>query len=117
MARGGVRWLLGLALLLHGAGRLHLGGLFGERPGWTVDAVEPNRALVLRYWGAFVLEPTPEGGTRFLIRSTSSNREIPVWAAALNFSAFGLPHFIIQRRMMLSIQELVESHAAVRSAG
>lgn len=26
----------------------YLGGLFGERPGWTVDVVDPEHALVLR---------------------------------------------------------------------
>lgn len=95
--------------------RGYLGGLFGERPGWTVDLVEPDRALVLRYWGAFVLEPAAGGRTRFLIRSTISNPEIPVWAAALNFASFQLPHFIMQRRMMLEIKALAESVPAPRS--
>lgn len=90
----------------------YIGGLFGERPGWMVDVVEPNHALVLRYWGAFVLEPAANGGTRFLIRSTITNPDIPAWAAALNFTAFELPHFIMQRRMMLSIKELAEQQAA-----
>jgi hypothetical protein len=85
----------------------YLGGVFGERPGWTVALLEPERALVLRYWGAVVLLPS-EGGTRFLIRSTISSDQIPVWAAALNFAAFQLPHFIMQRRMMLSIKERAE---------
>jgi hypothetical protein len=94
----------------------YLGGLFGARPGWIVAKVEPNRTLVLRNWGAFVLEPDGYGGTRFLIRSTISNPEIPVWAAALNFTAFELPHFIMQRRMMLGIKELAEQQPARRSA-
>ena len=94
----------------------YLRGLFGERPGWTVDLADPNRALVLRNWGAFVLEPAPDNRTRFLIRSTISHPDIPVWAAALNFAAFELPHFIMQRRMMLGIKELAEQRPAVRSA-
>jgi hypothetical protein len=88
----------------------YLGGLFGERPGWTVKAVEPNQALVLDGWGAFVLVPDMRGGTRLLIRSTVSSERIPVWAAALNFTAFELPHFIMQRRMMLNIKALAEQH-------
>jgi hypothetical protein len=40
-----------------------MGGLFGERPGWIIDMFEPNRALVLRDWGAFVLVPQPDGQT------------------------------------------------------
>jgi hypothetical protein len=85
-----------------------------ERPGWNVTVVEPNQALVLENWGAFVLIPQSTDRTRFVIRSTISNRAIPVWAAAINFSAFELPHFIMQRRMMLRIKELAEGGAEVR---
>ena len=86
----------------------YLGGIFGERPGWVIDAVEPGRALVLRNWGAFVLMPQDDGRTRLLIRSTISNEQIPAWLAAFNMTAFELPHFIMQRRMMLRIKELAE---------
>jgi uncharacterized protein YndB with AHSA1/START domain len=86
----------------------YLGGIFGERPGWRIEMFEPNRVLVLQNWGAFVLVPQPDGGTRFLIRSTISHERIPAWAAALNFSLFELPHFIMQRRMLLGIKQLAE---------
>jgi hypothetical protein len=86
----------------------YLGGMFGNRPGWTVSLVEPEHALVLENWGAFVLLPTPDGRTRFLIRSTMSNERIPIWAAAVNLTAFQLPHFIMQRKMMLTIKALAE---------
>jgi hypothetical protein len=86
----------------------YMGGVFGQRPGWIVELVEPGHALVLRYWGAFVLQPLPGNRTRLLIRSTVSNRRIPVWGAALNFAAFELPHFIMQRRMMLGIKQRAE---------
>ena len=86
----------------------YLGGLLGERPGWTIDEFSPGRALVLRNWGAFVLVPTATGGTRLLVRSTISNERIPAWAAALNFGAFELPHFIMQRRMLLGIKSRAE---------
>jgi hypothetical protein len=86
----------------------YAGGLFGEQPGWTIDAVHPERALVLRNWGAFVLMPQPDGTTRLLVRSTISNRNIPAWAAGLNLAAFELPHFIMQRRMLLGIKERAE---------
>ena len=98
------------------AQRQYLGGLFGNQPGWTVSLVEPERALVLKHWGAFVLLPTENGGTRFIIRSTISNRQIPVWASALNFVAFELPHFIMERRMMLAIKALAETAPAGRAA-
>ena len=86
----------------------YLGGVFGERPGWTIEVFEPDRALVLRNWGAFVLVPQPGGRTRLLVRSTISHERIPVWAAALNLAAFELPHFIMQRRMLLGIKALAE---------
>ena len=87
----------------------YLGGVFGDRPGWIVDLVQPNTALVLRGWGAFVLTPQPDGGTRLLVRSTMSNEQIPAWAAALNLTAFQLPHFIMQRRMLLGIKARAEA--------
>jgi hypothetical protein len=86
----------------------YMGGLFGERPGWTIEVFEPDRALVLKNWGAFVLVPHPGGQTRLLVRSTISHERIPAWAAALNFTAFELPHFIMQRRMLLGIKALAE---------
>jgi hypothetical protein len=86
----------------------YMGGLFGERPGWTIEVFEPDRALVLKHWGAFVLVPQPDGHTRLLIRSTISHERIPAWAAALNFTLFELPHFIMQRRMLLGIKTLAE---------
>lgn len=94
--------------------RGYLHGLFGDQPGWTVSLVEPERALVLEHWGAFVLLPAGDGGTRFIIRSTISDRQIPVWASALNFVAFELPHFIMERRMMLTIKALSEAAPAQR---
>jgi len=85
-----------------------MGGLFGERPGWTIEMFEHDRALVLKNWGAFVLVPQSGGRTRLLVRSTISHERIPAWAAALNFTAFELPHFIMQRRMLLGIKALAE---------
>jgi hypothetical protein len=90
----------------------YLGGLFGKRPGWTVEQVYPNQAIVLDGWGAFVLVPDVKGRTRLLIRSTVSHERIPAWAAAVNFTAFELPHLIMQRRMMLNIKELSEKERA-----
>ena len=57
---------------------------------------------------AFVLREDARGGTRLLVRSTISNPRIPVWAAALSFTAFELPHFIMERRMLLGIKERAE---------
>jgi hypothetical protein len=107
---------------VHATQERYLGGAFGNRPGWRVAAVHTNAALVLEGWGAFVLVPTADGGTRFIIRSTISNERIPVWASAVNLVGFELPHFIMERKMMLTIKALAEraarqtpQHAAVAS--
>ena len=92
----------------------YLGGAFRSRPGWVIDRLEPGRVLVLRGWGAFVLQSTPDGRTRLLIRSTISHPRIPAWLAAINFTAFELPHFVMQRRMMLGIKERAERTATGR---
>jgi hypothetical protein len=81
-----------------------------------ITYIEPERALVLENWGALVLRPAENGQTRFIIRSTISNPRIPVFRSALNFMAFELPHFIMQRRMMLTIKALAEA-ADTRRAG
>jgi hypothetical protein len=97
--------------LLRGTQATYLGGLFGPDVGWTVKDVQFERALVLEGWGAFVLVPTADGKTRFIIRTTISNERVPVWAATLNVMAFQVPHFIMERRMMLQIKELAEGMA------
>lgn len=94
----------------------YLGGVFGENPGWRVVAIEPPRAMVLEHWGAFVLTPIDEGHTRFIIRSTISHRQISAGVAALNLLLFELPHFLMERRMMLTIKALAETSRADRSA-
>ena len=91
-------------------------GVFDEPLGWRVALAEPGRVLVLQNWGAFVLLPRGSNQTRFIIRSTISNRRIPVWASALNMVTFQLPHFIMQRRMMLTIKALAERDHALRAA-
>lgn len=93
----------------------YLGGLLGDIA-WTVGDVTPERALVLDNRGAFVLQPISDERTRFIIRSTMSNRKRSVWASAANMFGFQLPHFIMQRRMMLTIKALAEERYAVRSA-
>lgn len=78
--------------------------------GWTVNEIQSNRAMVSPQWGAFVLEPTADGKTRFLIRNKVGDPHMPTWAAPLDMIAFELPHFIIERRMMLRIKSLAEAN-------
>lgn len=85
-----------------------LGGRLGTALGWRVQVMQPERALVLRGWGAFVLHPLPDGRTRFYIRSKMADRWAPVWGSALSLVSFELPHFIMERKMMLTIRSLAE---------
>jgi len=75
-----------------------------------VLAVEPGRALILPYWGAFVLEPAPDDRScRLLIRSRSEGKPL----ARLTLSLVLDPiHFLMQRRMLLGIKELAEAKTA-----
>jgi hypothetical protein len=75
-----------------------------------VLAVEPGRSLVLTYWGAFVLEPAPDGRScRFLIRSRTQGK--PLGRFIMSFVLDPI-HFLMQRRMMLGIKELAEAKTA-----
>ena len=94
----------------------YLGGVMGE-VAWTVSDVAPERALVLDGRGSFVLQPISDEGTRLIIRSTMGDRQRTVWSSAASLIGFQLPHFIMQRRMMLTIKALAEERYAVRSAG
>ena len=91
----------------------YLGGLFGQDVGWRITHVEPGRAMVLEHWGAFVLEPAGPLQTRFLIRSSIGGPDTPAWGAGLTFALFELPHFIMERKMMLTIKARAERQAAV----
>ena len=86
-----------------------LGGL-GENLGWRITVVEPERALVLRGWGAFVLVPLHQDQTRLFVRSRVSGPNVPVWAAALSFATFEPIHFVMERQMLFGIKKRVESY-------
>ena len=86
----------------------YLAGVFGPNLGWRISDLQENHALVLEQWGAFVLVPTEDGRTRFIIRSTVTQPQFPVWAAGFEFLTFELAHFIMERRMMLGIKALAE---------
>ena len=71
--------------------------------------IDRGRTVVLEKLGTFVLVPTPDGKTRFIIRSTIGDRQKSVWAAALNMATLQFPHFMRERRMMLAIKHLSEA--------
>lgn len=87
----------------------YLGGLFGERPGWTVTEVVPCRALVLDTWGSFVIVPDGQDRSRLVVRSRMGGPDAPAAGAAASFLAFEIPHFIMERGMLRGIKARAES--------
>lgn len=90
-------------------GRGYLGGLFGDHPGWKVTEVQECRAMVLENWGTFAVVPDGEFRSRLLVRSRIGHRHAPAWGAALSFLTFEIPHFVMERGMMLGIKQRAES--------
>jgi hypothetical protein len=86
--------------------------LVEDRP---ASLVEPAHALVLDTRGAFVLLPAPRAQTRFIIRSRAGHRGLSVWDSTLNWTTYELPHFVQERRLMLTIKRQAEQGRA-RSA-
>jgi hypothetical protein len=84
----------------------YLGGLFGPDLGWKVERVQPNEALVLADWGAFVLQRRGQA-TRLIVRSRAAG-EPNVLLAPLRLFVLEPAHFIMQRRMLLGIKERAE---------
>ena len=89
-----------------------LGGRFDDTAGWFVVGLEPNRALVLRdeiergSW-AFFLNQIDENQTRLVVRirgdeATNLGRKV------LNLSVFEPAHFIMERKMLLTLKQRAE---------
>jgi hypothetical protein len=87
-----------------------LGGRLAAETGWKVLAVEPNRALVLDGWGAFVLEPLGERATRLIVRSRGAG----AWGRLAHYLFWEPAHFVMERRMLLGIKERAERLAGAR---
>jgi hypothetical protein len=73
--------------------------------GLRVSVFEPGRALGLEGWGTFALEPLGSDRTRLIARGG-----MPRGVGAV---AYGLlmeiPHFVMERRMLLGIKERAEA--------
>ncbi len=87
-----------------------LGGRLAAVAGWKVLAIEPNRALVLEGWGAFVLEPRGECATRLIVRSRGAGP----WGRLAHYLFWEPAHFVMERRMLLGIKERAERLARDR---
>lgn len=75
--------------------------------GLPLAVFDPGRAYVLDGWGAFVLEPVDERATRLVSRSRVK-RGLQAWMYALLTE---IPHFIMQRKMLLGIKQRAEQAA------
>ena len=85
--------------------------LHPKAPPVEVAAVEPGRAIVLKPWGAFVLQPIDEKSTRLIIRS-QGDYEPDLKNPLLNFLLWRVvyepAHFIMERKMLLEIKQRAE---------
>jgi hypothetical protein len=75
--------------------------------GMPVARFEPNRALVLEGWGAFVLEPLDQRHTRLIARGHRKPGLAGLWDLLL----IELPHFLMERKMLLGIKTRAEQRA------
>jgi hypothetical protein len=79
--------------------------------GWRVGWIETNRGLALVGWGSFVLLPIDDGHTRLVIRTRTVTAP-GAFSSRFADLLFGRPlHFVMERRMLLGIQERVEGTA------
>jgi hypothetical protein len=80
------------------------------RTGWVVPLIEPYRALYLRPWGAFVLDPLNGQKTRFYARSRAL--QMSIFWKAFSVIIFDTIHFVMEKRMMVEIKRLAEGRPA-----
>jgi hypothetical protein len=122
--RGGFysyEWLENLAgCRMRNADRIHSNWQYREigdtvRLHWAfglpVARFEPDRALVLEGWGAFVLEALDERRTRLLARGHHKPGLAGLWDLLL----IEIPHFVMERRMLLGLKERAERAASAAS--
>ncbi|MGZ8665512.1 MAG: hypothetical protein ACXWZM_00210 [Solirubrobacterales bacterium] len=72
--------------------------------GLKMTLFEPERAFGIENWGAFVLEPEGDGRTRLLARGRAPHEPLKMAYATL----LEIPHFVMERRMLLGIKERAE---------
>ena len=73
-------------------------------PGLPVTIFEPGRAIGLEGWGDLPVEPAGAGATRLIARG-----RIPGALAFLSYEALlDIPHFVMQRKMLLGIKDRAE---------
>jgi hypothetical protein len=115
-------WLENLAgCQIHSADRVHpewqdvqVGTPIGMAPdfGTEVEAVVPGRALVVRNWGSYVVDPAGVGRSRLIARATTP-RGLPSLFYGL---VIELPHAVMERRMLLGIKQRAEAATSRKPA-
>ena len=74
-----------------------------------VTRFEPGRILALEHWGAFVLEPRGRDCTRLIARGRTPRGP----ASIINAVLMEIPHFVMERKMLLGIKRRAEqAHTA-----
>lgn len=88
-------------------------GWLGQRRrfGWRVTMLRPDTVLVLEKWGAFVLVPNGSDRTRLIVRTRGDGPDGPasVALAPLGFLVFEPIHFVMERKMLLTVKARVEA--------
>src|SRR3954447_6209424 len=74
--------------------------------GLRVERFEPGRTIVLAGWGAFVLDALGPDRTRLIARSRAARGPAGLVGALL----IEIPHFVMERKMLLGIKERAERH-------
>lgn len=88
---------------------LHAGDLIAVMPGFgpRVAAVEPGGWLAIERWGTFVVQSIDARTTRLIVRARQ-----PRGLASLGYLlTLEIPHFIMERKMLLGIKERAERAA------
>lgn len=81
----------------------------GHRLGWRVLRADPGDVLVLENWGAFVMRPVDARTSRLIIRTRGDGeRARDLFLAPVGLLVFELPHFVMERRMLLTIKDRAE---------
>jgi hypothetical protein len=88
-------------------------GLFEQRLGWRIAALETGRAMVLEKWGAFVIVPVGQSASRLIVRTRGGDVQpasiLDILIGPVGLLAFELPHFIMERGMLLGIKARAEA--------
>jgi hypothetical protein len=87
--------------------------VYGDMPLLPVLALEKNQYLVLKDWGAFVLQPLDAHSTRMIIRSHAQKEGLA--RRLMRYLLFDPIHFIMERKMLLGIKERAERTYQARS--